>query len=146
MRKLILMVGLIVVGIACGDAVNEMLDSGVPDAGAQPGELIVSCDVELYYRDGQDRQVSRLYAEVAAAEMTVPFNAYVCNDGEGIPTSPQPLCSDPSCSEVEPQPRCLPAAVEIRPDGRFRFVCSGSSPFGNPHTGVPDGSYIKIVR
>jgi hypothetical protein len=36
MRKLILMVGLIVVGIACGDAVGEMMDSGVPDAGAQP--------------------------------------------------------------------------------------------------------------
>jgi hypothetical protein len=36
MRKLILMVGLIVVGIACGDAVGEMLD--VPDAGAQPGD------------------------------------------------------------------------------------------------------------
>jgi hypothetical protein len=38
MRKLILMAGLIVVGIACGDAVGEMLDSGVPDAGAQPGD------------------------------------------------------------------------------------------------------------
>jgi hypothetical protein len=40
-----LMVGLIVVGIACGDAVNEMLDSGVPDAGAQPGDgYEVPCD------------------------------------------------------------------------------------------------------
>jgi hypothetical protein len=36
MRKLILMVGLVVVGIACGDAVGEMLD--VPDAGAQPSD------------------------------------------------------------------------------------------------------------
>jgi hypothetical protein len=35
MRKLILMAGLVVVGIACGDAVGEMMDSGVPDAGAQ---------------------------------------------------------------------------------------------------------------
>ena len=33
------MAGLIVVGIACGDAVSEMLDSGVPDAGAEtPGD------------------------------------------------------------------------------------------------------------
>jgi hypothetical protein len=39
MRKLILAVGLIVVGIACGDAVGEILDSGVPDAGAEtPGD------------------------------------------------------------------------------------------------------------
>jgi len=39
MRKLILMVGLVFVGIACGDAVSEMLDAGVPDAGAEtPGD------------------------------------------------------------------------------------------------------------
>jgi len=39
MRKLILMVALVFVGIACGDAVSEMLDAGVPDAGAEtPGD------------------------------------------------------------------------------------------------------------
>jgi hypothetical protein len=39
MRKLILMVGLVAVAIACGsaaDMVGEIMDSGVPDAGAQP--------------------------------------------------------------------------------------------------------------
>ncbi len=41
MRKLVWIVGLTAVAVACGtagDMVGEMLDSGVPDAGAQPGE------------------------------------------------------------------------------------------------------------
>jgi len=40
MKKLILMVGLVVVAFACGtgaDMMGEIMDSGVPDAGAQPG-------------------------------------------------------------------------------------------------------------
>jgi hypothetical protein len=46
MRKLFWMVGLVVVAVACGtagDMVGEMLDSGVPDAGAQPGDC--PCEV-----------------------------------------------------------------------------------------------------
>ena len=151
MRKLILTGALALAALACSsgaDIIGEMLDSGVPDAGAQPGEVIVACDVELYYRDGLDRQVSKLYAEVPASELTVAFNAYVCNDGEGISTQqPTPLCNDPSCSgEPETLPRCVPTAVEIRSDGRFRFTCSGDSHYTNTHAQIPDGSYIKIVR
>jgi hypothetical protein len=52
MRKLILMVGLVVVAIACGDAAGEILrdagqvmvdagDAMAPDAGAQTGECVV---------------------------------------------------------------------------------------------------------
>ena len=53
MRKVGLMVGLALVAIACAtgaDMVGEMMDSGVPDAGAQPGDgrqaHPVTCDRE----------------------------------------------------------------------------------------------------
>jgi hypothetical protein len=64
MKKLILMVGLIVVGIACGDAVGEMLD--VPDAGAQPG-------------DGSSMQY------VGNSTKTFQGDATVSVDGETVP-------------------------------------------------------------
>lgn len=50
MRKLILIGAATVAAVACSsgaDMIGEILDSGVPDAGAQPGGVLVDCDLVL---------------------------------------------------------------------------------------------------
>jgi len=98
MKKLILMAGLIVVGVACGDAVGEMMDSGVPDAGAQgtggsgtiPPGVVIECDQQWtetyksfnYLRDAEGRPVydndgNRQRGELQSTTTTVRQFAWV---------------------------------------------------------------------
>jgi hypothetical protein len=105
MRKLILMVGLIVVGVACGDAVSEMLDAGVPDAGAQPNVLTPECDTTV---DGVN------YAVVPASDLPGPFNAYEC-PGEYRLGDSTIECVASIAVESSP--------VQVDTEGRFWFRC-----------------------
>jgi hypothetical protein len=84
MRKLGTMVGLALVAIACatgGDMVDEMLDSGVPDAGAQPtpkpvGKFVgyTSEGYSLYPSDGE----GGLFNTYAACQTDFGNNARIC--------------------------------------------------------------------
>ncbi len=90
MRKLILMVGLIVVGIACGDAVGEMMDSGVPDAGAQPTPTPVGKFVgytsEGYPLSATGGGLGGLFNTYAACRSDFGATARICTVAEVLGT------------------------------------------------------------
>jgi hypothetical protein len=134
MKKVILMGALAVVAIACGSAgemIGEMLDSGVPDAGAQPGELMVQCDVV----DG-----NFAFAEVAGPELPGPFIAYLCTEAEGgIPNT--------GGGGENETATCITSPPEVMADGRYRFNCTrGNASYSGSNISVPEPHYVRIVR
>ncbi len=135
MRKLILMVGLVVVAIACGtgaDMMGEIMDSGVPDAGAQPGALRVECDIP----EGGNSKV----ALVAASELPGVFNAYLCTE------APEELHSFLANTFGE-APVCIIVSPVIMADGRYGFDCeTGNGGYGGSTFTFPEPSHIRIVR
>ena len=139
MRKLILVMGLVVVAFACSEQAGQMLVDGgqmmmdagngmVPDAGAQPGDLRVECDGD-----------SDL-AEVAASELPGVFNAYLCTEAEeGISN----VIGGP---ETE-NPVCIIASPGVMEDGRYLFDCSrGNAGYSGSGIQVPEPRHIRIVR
>ena len=102
MKKLILMVGLIVVGIACGDAVGEMLD--VPDAGAEmPGD-----GSSMQYVGNSTEALSGgqgIYTYYAACQTTFGPGHRMCTGNEIIYTVKIPQLSEGS-AWYEPSFQC----------------------------------------
>ena len=124
MRKPILMVGLVVVAIACssaGDMIGEILDSGVPDAGAQQGELVVPCDIEWN---------TDFYASVSPADLSGAFTAFWCDyvDEAGEPApNPWGLASGCGADCPLPEPVCQKVdylSTFVAADGNYWFRCT----------------------
>jgi len=100
MRKLILMFGLAVVAIACAtgaDMMGEILDSGVPDAGADPGDgsgmRYVGHSTRTYL--GTDtidngQVVQGIYTYYAACQETFGPGHRMCTEDEIIFTTKIP--------------------------------------------------------
>ena len=113
MKKLILMAGLIVVGIACGDAVGEMLDSGVPDAGAEmPGDgssmQYVGNSTEAF--NGQQG----IYTYYAACQTTFGQGHRMCTGDEIIYTVKIPQLSE-GYAWYEPAAGCSGSSPSTHP-------------------------------
>ena len=155
MRKLISIGVLTVAVIACSaglDTMGEIMDAGIPDAGAQPGELIVPCDVVYQYSSrspsGGSFDNTRIYAEVAASDLTGPFVAQLCVDAEegilglGCAQNLNWTCS----GEYPPPPKCVFTGHEVMSDGRFRFRCDGLGTSPNNYLSDDDAPYVKIIR
>jgi len=123
MRKLILMAGLIVVGIACGDAVGEMLDSGVPDAGAEmPGDgssmRYVGNSTQTFQGtdaitvDGQ-RVPQGIYTYYAACQETFGPGHRMCTAEEIIFTTKIPQLSE-GFAWYDPLAECAGSTTDRR--------------------------------
>jgi hypothetical protein len=101
MRKLVLMVGLVVVAIACAtgaDMVGEMMDSGVPDAGAQPGTPVgefVGYTSEAHTLGRRTvptsgANVGGLFDSYAACQADFGASARICTTAEVLGTANLP--------------------------------------------------------
>lgn len=97
MKKLILVGGLVVVAIACSsgaDMLGEILDSGVPDAGAQPGTSgkFVGYTSEAYRLSTNSslEGVGGLFNTYAACRSDFGATARVCTVTEVLGTADLP--------------------------------------------------------
>jgi len=139
MQRLILIGAIAAVAFACGtgaDMIGEMLDAGVPDAGAQLGELRLECDIRIG---------GRPFAEASASELPGPFTVFGCDlmiDGETLPIGPCggnvsdcPIPQTFNCAELWVSNPIT--AVYRANDGSYAFGCGQSS---------RHYSYLKIIR
>jgi hypothetical protein len=97
MRKLFWMVGLVVVAVACGtagDMVGEMLDSGVPDAGAQPTPTpvakFVGYTAEAHPLGRTQEDKGGLFDSYAACRADFGATARICTTAEVLGTADLP--------------------------------------------------------
>ena len=147
MRRFIVMVGLVVVGVACGsgaDMLGEILDSGVPDAGADPGDgtsmqYVGNSDDTFsgrsagYYDD--ENNVERpegIFDYYAACQSTFGPGHRMCTLNEIIFTTKIPQLNEGDLAWVNPNTTCSSqtqsrAAV----DHRGRFVDTRCPPSTN---------------
>ena len=150
MQRLGWMVALVVIAVACStgvDMMGEIMDSGVPDAGAQPGELIAQCDVVF---ENANSTAPVFFAEVAASELTGPFVAQACTDAEGgIPNVFGGSYREPTLNgEPAPAVKCASISMSghaVTSDGRVLFPCISPS-FNNFWFGFPEPGYVRIIR
>ena len=135
MQRLGWMMALVVAAIACStgaDMVGEMLDAGVPDAGAQPGEIILQCDIEAT----EDRY-TKMWAKVPVSELDGPFRWLLCY-GDDYPFDPTDLLppTPPELTNIECQDmnfggddiRAAAAnSLAVISDGYYWFDCGSSA-------------------
>ncbi len=141
MRKLFLMVGIVVVAIACssaGDMIGEILDSGVPDAGAQPTPAgkFVGYTSEGYRLRPSEPGEGGLFNTYAACQLDFGASARICTVPEILATlnlpAPPPVSDGVSTFDgawvvatLDQWPSCFGVGSNdsgpiLRPDGALQ--------------------------
>ena len=149
MRKVGLVVGLTLAAIACAtgaDMVSEMMDSGVPDAGAQPGVdgKFVGYTEEAYSLSprqdpdtGSDEYVEGgLFFTYAACQSDFGSSARICTVAEVLTTVSLPSPPPEREGDVAESGAWLVEDLDVVPSC---WGGSGSGLYLSP-TGVVDGS------